>query len=128
MPDIALLFVYGTLRPGGGAPIEISALLRHIGPARGRGRLYRVADYPGVVADPAGEAVIGDLYAIEDAAALAAIDAYEECGPDDPLPHEYARVAITVETDAGPVAAWTYLYARDSTGLTRIAGGDFLSR
>ena len=128
MPNPKLLFVYGTLRPGGSAPIAARAGLSHVGPARARGRLYLVADYPALIADPAGEAVTGDLFAIADEATLAAIDAYEECGPDDPPPHEYARKTIMVETDTGPVIAWTYLYARDTSGLERIAGGDFLSR
>ena len=34
---------------------------------------------------------------------------------------------LAVETDSGTVTAWTYLYARDTADLERLAGGDFLA-
>jgi gamma-glutamylcyclotransferase (GGCT)/AIG2-like uncharacterized protein YtfP len=127
MPDH--LFVYGTLRAAFDGPMALwlrrSAIL--VGAAMIGGALYRIADYPGLVLEPEG-LVHGDLFALPDVAAtLAVLDDYEECTPHHPLPHEYRRVRRTVQAAAGPVEAWVYLFAFDTTGLPLIAGGDFLA-
>lgn len=124
----ALLFVYGTLRPGhdGAMARWLAAHAAHLGAATARGRIYRIADYPGFVPGKAGW-VRGDLFALADApAAFAILDEHEECSDRFPQPHEYRRVRLMVTGVAGPVDAWTYVYARDVTGLAQIAGGDFL--
>ncbi|MFD2430104.1 gamma-glutamylcyclotransferase [Sphingobium scionense] len=70
----------------------------------------------------------GDLLALPDAEGLLArLDAYEECRPDDPQPHEYRRERRVVETANGPVEAWVYLYALSVTGHRVIASGDYLA-
>lgn len=98
----------------------------HVGPAIARGILYRVADYPGLVAGPLGE-VVGDLFALPDPAmVLARLDEHEECSDHFPRPHEYRRERLIVMTPQGPVEAWTYLYAWDTSGLEPVADGDFL--
>jgi gamma-glutamylcyclotransferase (GGCT)/AIG2-like uncharacterized protein YtfP len=133
MPDPAVeptyVFVYGTLRAAFDGPMArwLRQSARLVGPATIGGTLYRVADYPGLVAGPGGR-VQGDLFALADAAAiLAVLDDYEECAAHHPQPHEYRRVAMTVQAADGPVTAWVYLYARDITGLPLVADGDFLS-
>lgn len=133
MPDPAVepayLFVYGTLRAAfdGSMARWLRQSARLVGPATIGGALYRIADYPGLVAGPGGR-VQGDLFALADPAAiLAMLDDYEECAAHHPQPHEYLRVAMTVQAADGPVAAWVYLYARDTTGLPLVADGDFLS-
>ena len=125
----ALLFVYGTLRPGFGG--EMAAWLAGVAEYRGRavarGALYRVDYYPGFVPGEAGE-VVGDLVLLRDAAALLPlIDAHEECTADFPEPHEYRRERLMVEGVMGAVEAWTYVYAYPVEGLARIVGGDFLA-
>lgn len=99
------------------------------GRATVRGHLYRVADYPGLVADADAPPVIGDLFLPHDAEALLAeMDGYEECSDAFPRPHEYRRERMIVEGVGGPVEAWVYVYAWPVEGLERIEGGDFLSR
>jgi gamma-glutamylcyclotransferase (GGCT)/AIG2-like uncharacterized protein YtfP len=101
---------------------------RHVGPASAIGTLYRVADYPGFVAEPGGT-VTGDLFALADPqAVLAVLDEHEECSARFPEPHEYRRERITVMGETGPCEAWTYVYAREIAGLARIGNGDFLGR
>jgi gamma-glutamylcyclotransferase (GGCT)/AIG2-like uncharacterized protein YtfP len=125
----AHLFVYGTLRAAFDGPMArwLRQSARLVGPATIDGALYRIADYPGLVAGPSGR-VQGDLFALTDAAAiLAVLDDYEECAAHHPQPHEYRRVAMTVQAADGPVEAWVYLYARDTAGLALVANGDFLA-
>jgi len=125
----ALIFVYGTLRPGGSAEVRMTGHGRWLGPARAAGRLYRIAHYPGFIADDGGDdRVEGALFeATDPGALLAALDIYEGCGPDDPAPQEYRRARIAVEHRGVVRQAWTYLYAWPVDETTRIAGGDFLA-
>lgn len=124
----ALLFVYGTLRPGFDEPTArwLRSVAPVLGRATARGALYRVDTYPGFV--PGDEGVVtGDLFALPDpSATLARLDEYEECAAHFRQPHEYRRALVTVEGPDGPMEAWTYIYMRDVAGLERIAGGDFL--
>lgn len=125
----AYLFVYGTLRAGfdGAMARWLRSAAHLVGAATIGGRLYRVADYPGLVPGPVG-LVQGDLYALIDVAAiLARLDEYEEIAAHHPLPHEYRRDLSVVQATDGPVTAWVYVYAHDVTGLEAIAGGDFLA-
>lgn len=97
------------------------------GAAVARGALYRVDYYPGFVPGPDG-IVTGALFCLSDAEAiLSVLDEHEECAAHFPAPHEFRRERIEVRSAAGPVEAWTYIYARDVAGLERIASGDFLA-
>lgn len=123
----ALIFVYGTLRPGGSAEARMAGHGRWLGPATAAGRLYRISHYPGFVADGTGGVVHGALFEATDPdALLAALDVYEGCGPADRQPHEYRRARIGVVHRGRPRTAWAYLYAWPVDAATRIAGGDFL--
>lgn len=100
---------------------------RHVGPAMIEGMLYQVADYPGLVPGREGS-VRGDLFALDDAAAvLAVLDDYEECTALHPRPHEYRREKRVIQTVDGPLEAWVYIYAYNVSGFSHIAGGDFIS-
>ena len=102
-----------------------------VGVARFQGKLHDVGDYPAAVAsdDPA-DLVYGEVYLLhEPAATLAVLDHYEGCAPDDPAPHEYARVAADIRLmteDSAPVSAQVYLYRRPVDRLARITHGDYL--
>lgn len=125
----ALLFAYGTLRPGfdGEMARWLSSVARHVGAASARGMLYRIDYYPGFVPVGSGR-VTGDLFLLPDAGAvLAVIDEHEECSSRFPQPHEYRRERMAVMGPWGSVDAWTYVYARDPAGLAVIQGGDFLA-
>ena len=120
---VQYLFVYGLLRSDVGGPMQpaLAAAARLVGRAKWRGRLYRVAEFPGAVPCYEDEFVAGELYELGDDAAtlLAQLDAYEET-PDD-----YVRVASTVDCASREYAAWVYVWNRPTDGLTLIESGDF---
>jgi gamma-glutamylcyclotransferase (GGCT)/AIG2-like uncharacterized protein YtfP len=129
-PD--LLFVYGTLRRGGAAPLArtLAERARWRGEGHVRGRLYLLEGYPGLVPDAAGGPVRGDVFALEDPASmLALLDDYERCAPHFPEPREYRRarvmVSMAMPEGAGRLEVWTYVYALPTDGLPLIANGRF---
>ena len=122
-----LLFVYGTLRIGfdGAVARWLHGVAQSVGQGHLAGHLYHIEDYPGFVPGAEGR-VTGDLFALPDPAAiLARLDDYEQCSDQWPEPHEYRRERVMVTTPDGPVQAWTYIYARDTSGLSLIVDGDF---
>lgn len=125
------LFVYGTLRRGYDHPMQalLERLAHYHAPGWCAGRLYRVSHYPGLVPGSATGRVRGDIYRIDAATGLLPrLDAYEACGADDPLPHDYARRVLPVVTDTGEtVSAWVYVWLPDPAPLVPIPSGDFLA-
>ncbi len=117
------LFAYGLLRSDAGGPMQpmLAASARLVGRATWRGRLFRVAGFPGAVPSDEEEFVTGELYELgEDAAALLAqFDAYED------VPNDYARVLSRVQCEGREYAAWVYVWSRPTDGLKRIESGDF---
>jgi gamma-glutamylcyclotransferase (GGCT)/AIG2-like uncharacterized protein YtfP len=111
---MAVLFVYGTLRPGH-APREIAHVvdrLTLIGEGTVRARLYYFGDYPGIVLDDAAAKVPGILLALpDDDSVLAALDAYEGFIPTHPEANLFRRVLTTVMcNDGSPQTCWVYVY------------------
>jgi gamma-glutamylcyclotransferase (GGCT)/AIG2-like uncharacterized protein YtfP len=114
------LFVYGTLRRDAAGRIHpMLAQAVFDGPATVTGRLYRVAWYPGVILDPAGDLVTGELYLLPAGAhILEALDAYEGA--------TFARRrVIATREDARVTDAWIYEWLGTSAGLARIESGDW---
>lgn len=80
------VFVYGTLRRGEINDLAAAAARaglpapEYAGAASLRGRLYDFGDWPGLLPDPDGPAVTGDVYRI-DPALLPLMDAIEEYDP-----------------------------------------------
>lgn len=92
------------------------------------GKLYEISGYPGVVeSSHPVDIVTGELYRLDKAERLLPLlDAYEECSPAFPVPHEYLRKRVKVHLDAGgSVTAWVYLYNRSISGRTQITSGDY---
>jgi len=129
MPSLpVVLFAYGTLRPAAASAASwpLVERLTCLGPATMSGRLYDLGGYPGMVAG--GGTVHGDLLVVRQAAELAALDAYEECGGPQPL---FRRTpAQAVRSDGVIEDVWVYLYARPvgnappiPDGIFRPAGG-----
>jgi gamma-glutamylcyclotransferase (GGCT)/AIG2-like uncharacterized protein YtfP len=127
------LFVYGTLRKEARNSMfhlmTSQALL--IGPARVRGNLYDLGEYPGLVlvSDRTRTSwVYGDLYELKDVARmLAVLDDYEGWGPDHPCPGEFERILCTVLTEAGRQSkAWAYAYRGSTSDKRLIVSGDYL--
>ncbi len=110
------LFIYGTLHPDR-APREIAAATRRlvsIGPATIHARLYNIGDYPGAILDATAPPIPGELFAVPDAATLAALDAYEDFCPADPANSLYLRVEITATLpDGSPHPCQVYVYNRE---------------
>lgn len=124
------LFVYGTLRK------DIRNSMFHllareasfVGGARARGRLFSLGDHPGFVPSDAPDSwVHGELHALDDSPEiLPRLDEYEECGPDDPRPHEFERVEMDVVPDSGGTErAWVYVYRGSTADKRQIASGDY---
>lgn len=116
------VFVYGTLRPGGGAfEALLAGRVEAVTPAelsgyglRGRGRRY-----PYVVAEPGGR-VRGELVTVDDRL-LPELDAYEGS--------EYRRERMQVETDDDDHAeAWVYVAREEVEVGEPIPSGDWLAR
>lgn len=128
-----LLFVYGTLRVGARSPMMrfLSQNSEFIGRASARGKLYRVAHYPGlVISTGPGDTVVGDIFRLHDPTrVLKRLDLHEGCGPASGKPTEYLRRAVTVYPEAGnEVQAWIYLYNWPAKPSAWIRSGDFLNR
>ena len=125
---------YGSLRRGGGAleSLDLRRSLAFVRAVRFRGTLYDLGDYPGLALEPALGWVTGELFRILDPSALAALDAYEQCRPDDPSPYDpqtgqgslYRREVIRVGADS----AFVYVLNSAATGRRRIVSGDWLRR
>ncbi|RMG33168.1 MAG: gamma-glutamylcyclotransferase [Gammaproteobacteria bacterium] len=125
------LFVYGTLMRRGSMHRLLDGEADLLGRGWVRGRLYRVADYPGLVAGggPA-DRVWGELYRLRGPGrVLARIDAYEGCASSEPRPHEYRRQRLSVHLEDGRIVpAWGYVYLRPVHALQRIPAGRYPPR
>lgn len=119
------LFVYGSLRPQGGAFGRLleTASLRVTPAVLGEHALYGWGlAYP-FVREEAGRQVIGEMVELDPAhleAVLAAVDAYE--GP------EYRRVEVEIDTDGQRMTAIVYLAdpAVELGEENRVLSGDWM--
>lgn len=117
------LFVYGTLRPNLATPPQQQLLagLAPAGPASIRGLLYDLGPYPALIVGPG--IVHGDLLIVTDGRRLTALDAYEECGGEDPL-YERRQTLATLP-DGRTICAWAYYYCRPVVDAPLIGHGDY---
>lgn len=113
-----IVFVYGTLRRGGSNSWRMHRG-QWIAAAQVHGFLYAVSScYPGLVLDPQGSAVRGDLFRVS-AAHLAELDAFEG--------DEYRLTSATAEDlehQAHEVLLWNYVAPLTDASL--IESGDWL--
>lgn len=123
------LFVYGTLQSSFDHPVarSLAAQAELLGPARLRGRIYRVTPrYPGLVlSEERRDQVHGEVYRLRDPPALLeTLDRYEGCSPRSPKPFEYERVLASARLDGGrSIEVWTYVYRRPVRGEDLITSG-----
>lgn len=126
------IFVYGTLRKAiaGGCHDVLARYSDYVADGYLQGTLYEVNGYPAAVesANP-HDKVYGEVYKMADSRlVLPALDAYEECTPDYPEPHEYSRKQLTISLcGGGRVNAWVYIFNHQVTHLRHIASGDYLN-
>lgn len=126
------LFVYGTLQSVFNHPMHRQLLLYsdYAGKGAMQGLLYEIYDYPGAItSEKTTDLVHGELYRIKSRcqqALFKRLDAYEECSPDFPEPHEYIRSVIQVDTESRQtIHAWCYLYNHSLSGRQRITDGHY---
>jgi gamma-glutamylcyclotransferase (GGCT)/AIG2-like uncharacterized protein YtfP len=133
--EIRLLFVYGTLRNNPSHEMY-NVLKRYgsfIGEATVPGFLYDLGSYPGMVQSNDQKSIVtGELYNFSPHSwktAIAILDDYEECGPNNPEPHEYHRAIVTAKTkDDMTHRVWTYLYLKPIDKLRPILSGDYFKK
>ena len=99
------LFVYGSLRTGESARNLVEPYITDWAPATVGGDLYAFpSGYPGVVLDPRGGIVMGELLWLRNlSTCLPILDDYE--GAD------YVRELVQAEHVGGPSWAWIYVLA-----------------
>jgi gamma-glutamylcyclotransferase (GGCT)/AIG2-like uncharacterized protein YtfP len=124
---LALLFVYGTLRPEAGDALgrrardHLTRVGAAIGPATAPGCLYDLRRYPGLSEAGGGARLVkGDVIELAvPAATLAWLDRYEG--------NEYRRVRRRIILDTGEnLEAWIYILRRKPSAAI-IKGGDWLA-
>lgn len=131
-PETYQLFVYGSLRKGFNHPAYqyISHFFELTGPARVKGQLFDMGEFPAAVPCMDDRYIVGELYTLKNADefgwAIGQIDDYEgvvtELG-EIPL---YRRATTTVECNGYTSQAWIYWYNGDVSGHPVIESGDVL--
>jgi gamma-glutamylcyclotransferase (GGCT)/AIG2-like uncharacterized protein YtfP len=96
-----LVFVYGTLRRGGGRamPVRFPGS-KFIGDARVGGSLYDLGAYPGLVLDESGSSVVGEVYEVDEEV-LNELDGFEASS-------RYRRKQVEIPLGAESRTCWTY--------------------
>ncbi len=126
------LFVYGTLRSGFQNPAYsyISRYFTLAGPAKVKGRLYDLGEYPAAIPVNEEHFIVGELYTInhpdELPWALAQLDDYEGLNTEEGKPALYSRQETTVYFNETTTTAWAYWYARPITNEPPVESGDIL--
>lgn len=118
----AHLFVYGTLREGGGHAMHavLASAADRVGTARARGLLVDLGWYPGLVETQDDRWVEGEVWMLREPDVLLRLDAYEG--------DEYERRIQAVHLVTGVSKAWTYLYRGPVPRGRVIESGDWLLR
>lgn len=125
-----LLFIYGTLlNEDNEYAVYLKNNSRLYSAGKLKGKLYDIGQYPGAILSKSNEYVYGSILQLNNLTkVLPLIDAYERYGDNQPQPNEFIRVSVEVETGAGPVACWVYLYNLPVTGLTLIESGRYIKK
>lgn len=118
------LFVYGSLRTGQSARHLVEPYVKDWTPATVCGEMYAFpSGYPGVVLDPKGGIVMGELLWLRSlTVCLPQLDAFEG--------NDYLRELVQVEHVAGPSWAWIYVLAdpRVTALGTPVPGGEWIAQ
>lgn len=127
------LFVYSSLRVGFHSPEYeyIRQYFTFLGPAKARGKLSDMGDYP--VATPTSEEyfIQGELYRINDESefsfAIGQLDDYEGVSPEEDETSSYEReLTLVSREDKDDVYAWIYWYNGEVNGKPVIESGDVM--
>lgn len=112
------VFVYGTLMRGHSAHGLMTPGLRYLGPARAAGTLHDLGPWPGF--RPGSGIAKGELYALDDPAALARLDDWEGIDPSSPESGDYVRIVLDLLEP--PLRAWAYRYRGPIDGAPVVQG------
>jgi gamma-glutamylcyclotransferase (GGCT)/AIG2-like uncharacterized protein YtfP len=126
------LFVYGSLLSGFRHPAYtyISRYFTLVGPAKVKGKLFDMGEYPAAI--PVNEEIFiqGELYQLnnkdEFAWAIRQLDDYEGLFVEPGETPLYRREPVSVFINEKDTIAWIYWYNQDITGRPVIASGSVL--
>lgn len=117
------VFVYGTLMNDQSRHSELKNDSDFICEGRVRGELYKIRDYPGLI--NGDDIVHGEVYRAKDMFQLIQrLDWIEGATGENPL---FKRAILQVDTEQGPVWAYTYHYAQSVDSSEKIDSGDWKS-
>jgi gamma-glutamylcyclotransferase (GGCT)/AIG2-like uncharacterized protein YtfP len=127
------IFVYGSLRSGFNAPAYeyISRYFQLVAPAKVRGLLFDMGEYPAALPTTEDHFIIGELYSIKEEDeftwALEQLDEYEGINdtPEDAAV-SFRRDLVEVFTANGNTTAWIYWFNSPVQNKPIIASGDVL--
>lgn len=116
------LFVYGTLRQGGGLDAWLASSIKEAHAATASGRLYSLGAFPCAMFDEEGT-IVGDVYLVD------LTDDVVRC-IDMEINAGYELVEIEVmsqmyTTQAAPTIAWAFHYPDKSVMRTHVPHGDW---
>ena len=124
--------MYGTLRRDCGNDLHrlIARNSDYIGMATYQGKMYQVADYPGIVAsESVSDVVVGELYLLSNTIKLLnVLDEYEEFDPTNEAKSLFVRKEVTVDMKGESFTSYAYVYNRPVDEKTFISSGDYLKR
>src|SRR5918997_2987877 len=115
-----LIFVYGTLRQGGGRAMpDLFPDAKFIGHAKVSGSLYDLGSYPGLLLDESDSLVIGEVYEIDDQL-LSKLDDFEASS-------HYRRKQVEISLGTQRRSCWIYEPDPEFYSLrTLITSGDWV--
>lgn len=126
------LFVYGSLLSGfkSQAYDYLSRYFILVAPAKIKGRLYDMGEYPAAISATEDVFIKGELYIIKNESefsyAIGQLDDYEGISPEPGEQQFYRRELVDVMHDNNITEAWVYWYCGDVGGRPVIASGDIL--
>lgn len=126
------LFVYGSLRSGFKSPAYeyISRYFDLVAPAKIKGRLFDMGEFPAAVPTTDNAYILGELYKIkkegEFSWAIGQLDDYEGMTVETGETPMYRRALADVFCNDDTITAWVYWYYGETGTAPVIASGDVL--
>lgn len=130
--EIYQLFVYGSLLSGFHHPAYgyISRYFTLIGPAKVKGKLFDMGEYPAAIPVNEDVWITGELYQLNNKEefeyALCQLDDYEGVFPEAGETPLYRREPVNVVINDRDTLAWIYWYNQDILGKPLIVSGSVL--
>ena len=126
------LFVYGSLRSGFHHPAYayISDNFTLVGPAKIKGRLYDLGEYPAAISVSDESFIVGELYELKENLdfywVIEQIDDYEGLNVEQDEIALFKREEVEVYLANRTTKAWVYWYNKDVSDRPFIPSGDIL--